>query len=130
MQKDVKLRKTTKRIAHILERSGYRISLPIGILSEIFDITCDSVYSPVKDSGLYIAIGIDIIPKELLDAITSYRTYRKKELWILKRGKSSSDPGTFLIFRFDDGKLVEHPENCPIEKVMSSPKKRRANLQK
>lgn len=130
MQKDPKLRRATKRIGQVLERSGFRISFCAGILSEIFDITADSIYSPARDSGLYIAIGIDTISKELLDAILNYGTPRKKELWVLKRGKSSSDPGTFLVFRFDGRQLIEHPRNWPIQKVVSSPKKRQATPQK
>jgi len=130
MQKDPKLRRATKRIGQVLERSGFRISFCGGILSEIFDITADSIYSPAKDIGIYIKVAIDTISKELLDAILGYQTAKKKEIWILRRGRSSSDPGTFLVYRIDGRELIEHPRNWPIEKVMSSPKKRQPGLQK
>ena len=113
-----------KRVAHILERSGFRISFCGGLLSETFDITADSIYSPTRDSGIYIRVTIDTIRKDLLDAILNYPTTRKKELWILKHGRSSTDPGVFLIYRIDGKKIVEHPQNWPIEKVKSSPPKR------
>ncbi len=130
MQKDPKLKKTMRRVAHILERSGFRVSLCIGLLSEVFSITGDSIYSPGKDSGLYITVAIDTIRKELLDAILGYQTARKKEIWILRRGKSSSDPGVFLIYRICGERIVEYPRGWKIEKVMSSPKKRQPGLQK
>lgn len=130
MQKDPKLRRATKRISQVLERSGFRISFCAGLLSEIFDITCDSIYSLARDSGIYVRVAIDTISKELLDTILSYPTNRKKELWILRRGGSSTSPGFFLIYRICGRKIVEYPENWPIEKVMSSPKKRQATLQK
>ena len=130
MQKGAKLKKAVRRVAQTLERSGFRISFCAGLLSEVFDITADSIYSPARDSGLYIAIGIDTISKELLDAILNYGTPRKKEIWILKHGGSSTSPGFFLIFRIDGRRIVESPKNWPIEKVMSSPKKWQAALQK
>ena len=130
MQKDVKLRKTMKRIAHILERSGFRVSFCQGILSEAFSISADSIYSPAKDSGLYIRAAINTISRELVDAILNYQTPRKKEIWLLRHGKSSSDPGMFLVYRIDGEKIIEHPQGWPIEKVMSTPKKMQVNLQK
>jgi len=113
-----------RRVAHILERSGFRISFCAGILSETFSITADSIYLPSKDSGIYIKVAIDSISEEMLDAILGYGTHRKKELWILKHGRSSTDPGVFLIYRIDGKEIVEHPQNWPIEKVKSSPPKR------
>jgi len=110
MQKDPKLRRAIKRIA--------------GILSETFSIVADSIYSPDKDSGIYIKVAIDSITKEMLDIILNYPTRRKKELWILRHGRSSTDPGVFLIYRIDGKKIVEHPKGWPIEKVKSSPQKR------
>lgn len=130
MPKDPKMKRCLRRVAHIQERSGYRISLCIGILSEVFNISCDSIYSPMKDSGLYIKVAINSISNELLKVILAYPTHKKKELWILKHSGSSTSPGMFLIYRIDGKRIVEHPENWPIEKVMSSPKKRQANLQK
>jgi len=130
MQKDIKLKRTMKRVGQVLERSGYRISFCAGVLSMFFDITADSIYSPAKDSGIYVKIAIDTITKDLLNAILHYQTNRKKEIWVLRRDESSSDPGTFLVFRFDGRKLIEHPENWPIHKVVSSPKKRQATPQK
>jgi len=130
MQKDPKLRRATKRIGQLLERSGYRISFCAGLLSEIFDITCDSIYSLARDSGIYVRVAIDAITKEALDAIMNYQTPRKKEIWILKSGKSSNDPGVFLVYRISGRRLVEHPRNWPIQKVMSSPKNQQVNLQK
>ena len=130
MPKDPKMKRCLRRVAHILERSGFRVSFCQGILSEAFSISADSVYSPAKDVGIYIKVSIDRISKNLLDAIMNYQTPRKKELWILRRDESSSDPGTFLVFRFDGRKLIEHPENWPIHKVVSSPKKRQATPQK
>lgn len=130
MQKDPKLRRATKRIGQVLERSGFRVSFCAGLLSEIFDITCDSIYSPTKDSGIYVRVAIDTITKEMLDAILNYGTPRKKEVWILRYGKSPSDPGTFLIYRIDGRQVIEHPRDWPISKVMSSPKKRQPGLQK
>jgi len=124
MQKEPKLRRATKRIAHILERSGFRVSFCAGILAEIFDITADSIYSLNRDSGIYIRVAIDVISEEMLAAILTYRTHRKKEIWILRHGRSSTDPGVFLIYRIDGKKIVEHPQNWPIEKVKSSPQKR------
>ena len=128
MQKDPKLRRATKRIGQVLERSGFRISFCAGILSEAFDITADSVYCPAKDSGLYIKVAINSISNELLKVILTYPTHRKKELWILKFGKKSTDPGTALIYRVESDKIIEHPKNWPIEKVMSSLKKRQPSL--
>ena len=113
-----------RRVAHILERSGFRISFCAGILSEIFSITADSIYSPSKDSGTYIKVAIDSIDEEKLDAILNYGTHRKKEIWILRHGRSSSDPGYFLVYRIDNKKIIEHPQNWPIEKVKSTPQKR------
>lgn len=130
MQKDPKLKKAMRRVAHILERSEFRVSLCVGILNEIFDITCDSIYSPIKDSGLYIKVAINSISNELLKVILAYPTHKKKELWVLKHSGSSTSPGTFLVYRVDGRKIVEYPKNWPIEKVMSSPKKRQANPQK
>ena len=130
MQKDPKLKRAMKRIGQVLERSGYRISFATGILSMFFDIVADSVYSQDKDSGIYIRVVIDEISKEMVDCILNYGTYRKKEIWLLKYGKSSSDPGMFLVFRFDDRELIEHPQNWPISKVVSSPKKRQVAPQK
>jgi len=126
MQKGPKLKKAMRRVAHILERSGFRIAFCAGILSEVFDVTADSIYSLARDSGIYVRVAIDAITKEMLDAILNYGTPRKKEVWILKFGKSSSDPGVFLIYRICGKKLIEHPENWPVEKVVSSPKKRQA----
>ena len=102
----------------------------MGLLGEVFSISADSIYSSSKDSGLYIRAAINTISKELLDAILGYQTNRKKEIWVLRYGKSSSDPGVFLIFRIEDAKLIEHPWNWPIKKVLSSPKKRQATSQK
>jgi len=116
-----------RRVAHILERSGFRISFCGGILSETFSIVADSIYLPSKDSGIYIKVAIDSITKEMLDLILNYRTHRKKELWILRFGKSSSDPGMFLIYRIDGGKIIEHPKGWPVEKVKSSPQKKGVN---
>ena len=130
MQKDIKLKKTLRRVGQVLERSGFRISYCAGILSETFDITADSIYSPTRDVGTYIKIAIDAIPEKQLDIILSYSTHRKKEVWILRRDGSSTDPGFFLIYRIDGGKIIEHPKNWPIEKVMSSPKKRQVDLKK
>lgn len=131
MKKDVKMKKAQMRVANQLERSGYRISFCAGILSIFFDVVADSIYSLAKDSGIYVKIAIDTITKDLLNAILHYQTNRKKEIWVLKKdGKSSSDPGTFLVFRFDGRRLIEHPENWPIEKVVSTPKKHQATPQK
>jgi len=130
MQKDIKLKKTLRRVGQVLERSGFRISYCAGILSETFDITADSIYSPVRDSGIYIKVAIDSITKEMLDMILNYGTHRKKELWILRRDGSSTDPGFFLIYRIDGKRIVEHPKGWPIEKVKSSPQKRQATRQK
>ena len=130
MQKDPKMKRCLRRIAHILERSGFRVSFCQGILGEAFSISADSIYSPAKDSGLYIRAAINTISKELLDAILGYQTNRKKEIWILRHGKSSSDPGMFLIYRICDERIVEYPRGWKIKKVMSSPKKRQPGLQK
>jgi len=127
MQKDIKLKKTLRRVGQVLERSGFRISFCAGILSETFDITADSIYSPVRDSGIYIRVAIDTIEEHLLDDVLNYATHRKKELWILRRDGSSTDPGFFLIYRIDGKKIVEHPQNWPIEKVKSSPQKKGVN---
>jgi len=130
MKKDPKLRRATQRIGQVLERSGFRISFCAGIVNEAFDITGDSIYSPMKDSGLYIKVAINSISNELLKVILAYPTHKKKELWVLKHSGSSTSPGTFLVYRIDGGKIIEHPRNWPIQKVMSSPKKRQVAPQK
>lgn len=130
MNEKAKLKKTRKRIAQDLEKYGYRISFCAGLLGRVFAIAADSIYSPLKDAGLYIGIAVDSIGKERLDAILSYPTHRKKELWIQKFGESPTDPGRFLIYRIEAGKIIEYPHDWPVEKILSSPQKLGAESQK
>jgi len=131
MQIDPKLRKARRRAGEILERSGYRISFCAGLLSEIFSISGDSIYHPSRDCGLYAKVCVGSIDKDLLEAILNYSTHKKKEVWIqIFRGNSPNDPGRFLIYRIQDNRIIEHPHNWPIEKVLSSPRKAGVRSQK
>jgi len=130
MQIDLKLKKARKRVAQELENHGSRVSFCAGLLGQVFTIAADSIYPPSKDSGLYIRVAVDSITKEELKNVLDYPTHRKKEIWVLRFGESSTDPGFFLVFRIEAGKIIERPHNWPIEKVLSSPRKAGVRSQK
>lgn len=130
MRIDSRLRKARRRVAQDLEKHGYRISYCAGILGEIFTVAVDSIYSPLKDVGIYIGIAVNSIGKERLDAILDYPTHRKKEVWIQKFGESPTDPGRFLVYRIESGRIIDYPHGWPVEKILSSPQKSGAKSQK
>jgi len=130
MQIDPKLKRARRRVAQDLEKHGYRISYCAGILGETFTVATDSIYPPSKDCGIYIKVGANSITREELKKVLDYPTFKKKEIWILKFGKSSTDPGFFLVYRIEGNKIIEYPHNWPIEKVLSSPPKAGSNSSK
>lgn len=131
MKEDPGMRKAIRRIGRSLEeRHGYRVSFATGFLKKTFDIVCDSVYSPEKDKGLLVKIAIDMVSREELEAVKNYRTWRKKELWVLKFGKSPSDPGKILKYRLEDDRILEEEPYWPLKKIMSTGKIRQVKAPK
>ena len=131
MKEDPGMRKAIRRIGRSLEeRYGYRVSFAAGFLKKTFDIVCDSVYSPEKDKGLLVKIAINTVSKEEVEAIKNYISWKKKELWILRFGKSPSDPGKILKYRIEDDRIIEEPPYWPLKRIMSTRENRQAKAQK
>ena len=129
MQNDRKLKRAVERTATFYERSGFRYSLCAGMLGGVFDLSLDSVYP--KDPGVYVAVFIERVPEHTYRNILHYQTAKRKEivLWMFdsKKKNDSGRPGTY---RIAGSTIVEYPRNMPIEKVLASPRKRRARLAK
>ena len=127
MKKDPRLKRQILRVALVIKRQGYRVSLYERDLAQPFDILAESVYSPELDSGIYIRVQINKISEEALQAVLGYSTgkRRKKEIWLVRfRKGSKNDPGHAVVFRCQDVRIIEYPKGLELSEVMSSPGKR------
>ncbi len=124
-----KLKRAIDRTARFYQNIGYRFSLCGGLLGDTFDLSLDSVYE--NHPGIYAAVFIQRIPEKSYKNILAYQTKKLKEisLWIFDESVKN-DGGRCAVYRIEGKKIVEYPQNLPIENVVSSPSKHRASSSK
>lgn len=118
-RKNIQLEKAIIRAGQLIEKWGYLVSY-CWTLKNVFDINAESVYPPEKDKGIYAKVGIETITMDEYEAVLNFSTWKKKEIFILKKKGTKNDPGVFLIYRIEDKKIIEQPKKWPIEKALSS----------
>jgi hypothetical protein len=105
--------------------AGFRVSRcdsRYGDLGEVFDFVGIPIYP--SERGILVKVVTRKLPVESLKCILDLETDLRKEIWYLKKKRNhKNDPGRLIVFRIWNGKIIDCPQDYPVEKILSSPRK-------